>query len=362
MPPAHDDFAAAAARIEANPLGRLMYGQRELFHSNLIAWFFDALPDAADAVFRPLAGVGEGSRRRVERERGHLDLVFHWPDRAPLVIENKVFSLPQRAQLDEYESATAAWTPSPSLVLLSLSVPGFGLGHWQHLDYRGLAGRIDDALGADASYEAETMRRYGTLARDLQRLVESVEVRSHDELVWLPEELLAALSSSQMRAALQKARAQRVAHLINERLPDLEQPAAASMTNATPLVESFEYTPTGGIHVHLGWQLQGAQFRRAVVYHDSSITGRSVESRRAREEVSRAHPEFFRIPAAVPGESGGRQEFNHYAPSFVYQYVKAPALTVGALLDAAAQVHAEVNALRDATAEPRPPAVLRPAP
>jgi len=30
------DFRAAAERIEANPLGRLMYDDPELFHSNLI--------------------------------------------------------------------------------------------------------------------------------------------------------------------------------------------------------------------------------------------------------------------------------------------------------------------------------------
>ncbi len=89
-----DDFTAIARRIEANPLGRLMYGQRELFHSNLIGWFFDMLPEAADATFRPLTLPGTDSGRWVDRERGHMDLVFHWPDRAPLVIENKVFSLP----------------------------------------------------------------------------------------------------------------------------------------------------------------------------------------------------------------------------------------------------------------------------
>ena len=41
-----DEFRANAARIEANPLGRLMYGQRELFHSNPIGWYFDMLPEA----------------------------------------------------------------------------------------------------------------------------------------------------------------------------------------------------------------------------------------------------------------------------------------------------------------------------
>ena len=35
-----DDFKEIASRIERNPLGRLMYGQRELFHSNLPASSF----------------------------------------------------------------------------------------------------------------------------------------------------------------------------------------------------------------------------------------------------------------------------------------------------------------------------------
>lgn len=141
-------------------MGRLMYGQRELFHSNLIGWFFDELPDIADAVFRPLAAAGEGSSRRVDRERQHLDLVMHWPDRASLVIENKVFSIPAREQLDAYASLTAKWKAEPSLVLLSMSAPTFELGAWTHLSYRSLAARILDELPAEGSYEAETMRRY----------------------------------------------------------------------------------------------------------------------------------------------------------------------------------------------------------
>jgi hypothetical protein len=43
------------AASKAKPLGRLMHGQRELFHRNLIGWFFNTLPEAADAAFRPLA-------------------------------------------------------------------------------------------------------------------------------------------------------------------------------------------------------------------------------------------------------------------------------------------------------------------
>lgn len=359
-----DDFKSIAGRIEANPLGRLMHGQRELFHSNLIGWYFDQLPEAADATFLPLTAPGEDSRRFVERERGHMDLVFHWPDRAPLVIENKVFSLPHRDQLEEYEAASSKWPHRPALVLLSVSAPNFDSGDWRYLSYAEFAQRILDALPAsDASYEVETMRRYAALVSDLHQLVSAVDVQSDDERVWLPDSLLSAISSSQMRAALRKARAQRVARVLNDFLPGLEQPAAGGMSNATPLVESFEYVYTRGMHLHLGWQLQGDQFRRAAVYHDESISGRSQESRRLREDVSREHPEFYSFPAPLPQALGGRKEFNHFAPSFVYKYVKATGLTIAELKAAAAEVHAEIERFRvEGAAEERPDGAVRRAP
>jgi hypothetical protein len=342
------DFAAAAARIEANPLGRIMYGQRELFHSNLLAWFFDVLPDAADAVFAPLAqpGSGTGGERRVERERANLDLVMHWPDRAPVAIENKVFSLPRAEQLDEYRAVTAPWTPPPTLVLLSISPPHFAAPGWRYLSYQELAEGIDDALPASSDYNVETMRRYVQLARDLHALLAAVDVRSDDEPVWLTPEFLGAVSSSQTRQALLKARSQRVARAINELIPDLEQPAGSGLTRATPLVEALEYAFVDGLHLHLGWQLQGNQFRRAVVYHDESIQGGGAAARAAREALSREHPEFFTMPDAVRGSGGGRKEFNHFAPGFVYVYAKQSGMTVGELKRAAVEVHAEVVALQ----------------
>jgi len=354
------DIVEAARRIESNPLGRIMYGQRELFHSNLLAWFFDALPDFTDRVFQPLTRPGEGSRRRVERERGNLDIVFHWDAHVPLVVENKVFAIPTAEQLDRYSEVTASWKPAPTLLLLSVSAPTFAVGRWQHLTYRELAERIRSSAPSATSYEVETMLRYAQLAEDLHALVVGTEVRDRAEPVWLTPSAVGAVSSSQMRAALHKARAQRVAQLISSSIPGLEKPAASGMTNATPLVEVLEYVFTEGMHLHLGWQLQGEQFRRAVVYHDRSITGRTEESRRQRERVSEEHLNFFRFPTGLGQIPSGKKAFNHYAPSFVYRYVKAPSMTIGELLDAASEVHSEIVALRhEGSAEERPDRAVR---
>jgi hypothetical protein len=327
-----------------------MYGSRELFHSNLIGWFFDMLPEAADATFRPLALPGLDSGRWVDRERGHLDLVFHWPDRAPLVIENKVFSLPNREQLDEYEAVASTWPQAPSLVLLSVSPPGFDPGRWHYLSYAEFAARIIDALPVTTSYEVETMQRYAALVMDLHDLISVVDVMSDSEPVWLPPSLLREISSSQMRAALHKARAHRVAHMLNAHLPELGQNAHGAISNATPLVDVFEEVELSDMTLQLGWQLQGDQFRRAVVYHDESIYGHNQESRKERESVSRRHPEFFMFPGALSQTQGGRKDFNHFAPNFVYRYVKTPGLTIGELKEAATLVHEDIVQLGSAVA------------
>lgn len=349
-----DQIREATARIDANPLGRLMHGQRELFHSNLLAWFFDVLPREADRAFSDLVGSGAERHRSVERERQNLDLVFRWPGRAPLVIENKVFSLPSLQQLDDYARVVAAWSGSSdaTLCLLSMSRPGlttrydgsqYTANGWRYLSYLELAERIEQAVEAP-TYESETMRRYAALVRDLHALLDAMSVASDDESVWTPDEALAAVTSSQTRAALRKARAQRVAEVVGDRIGATGRAVKFGLTNATPLVEWFGPATVGGHNLWLGWQLQGNQFRRAVVF-GPELEGRSAESRDAREAVSREHPEFFAFPAALGGTPAGRKEFNHFAPGFVYRYVKVPGLTIAQLEAAAAAVKSEVESI-----------------
>jgi hypothetical protein len=68
----HSEAAKIAETLRTESLTHLMLGHRELFHSNLLAWFFQYLPDAADRVFGSLtrsmvkeggdAGCGEKSK------------------------------------------------------------------------------------------------------------------------------------------------------------------------------------------------------------------------------------------------------------------------------------------------------------
>jgi hypothetical protein len=183
IPPAEKNPVELIAReLNSEPLARIMYGQRELFHSNFLAWFFDTLPALADTVFRDLASDGDGMIRRVDRERENLDLVLNWPGAAPLVIENKVFSLPEKTQLEQYLGKTTRWKGSPAAhILLSMSPPREHVDEWTYMSYQELSERIDVALADvdDASYEVESVRRYSRVVRLLSALLDTTVVRSN---------------------------------------------------------------------------------------------------------------------------------------------------------------------------------------
>lgn len=102
---------STSVALQEEALGRIMFGNSELFHSNLIAWIFDKFPMEADDVFGSFVNdgaIGSGGRF-VERERENLDIVMHWANRGALVIENKVFAVPTPEQLDRYAAKIAKW-------------------------------------------------------------------------------------------------------------------------------------------------------------------------------------------------------------------------------------------------------------
>ena len=343
-----------ARELNTEPLARIMYGQRELFHSNFLAWFFDTLPELADSVFRDLATddpLNDTTARHVERERENLDLVLRWPGSAPLVIENKVFSLPDRTQLEEYRVKTARWKGAPAQhILLSMSPPKEPVHGWTYLSYQELAERIDLALGdidGKSSYEVETLVRYSRVVRLLSALLDTTVVRSMHEHAWLDGSQLAEIDSPQTRTALQKLRARRVQGWIADECPGVGW-MEASISHSQPLVGWRRHVRVAGVEIEAGWQYQEGQFRLCVVL--SHLEGRSEEKKRAREAFSASHSELFNfaplsdVLSTPDGQVRPLERFGHFAPSFVYRYVKAPDQSVEQLV---AATHAINRALED---------------
>ena len=102
--------------LESNPILAMSLGSRELFHSNLLAWFISSYEPVTRALGLP-GGIS------VLREKEHTDLLIKHDDQRLMIIENKVFALPDASQL-----ARLGDPPRPGaakLVLLSLTPPGW---------------------------------------------------------------------------------------------------------------------------------------------------------------------------------------------------------------------------------------------
>src|SRR4051794_21666905 len=80
------------ALLDGEPLFHASLGSKELFHSNMLEWFTTHHREAAAQAFDSWTSPSPGTPwQRTQREWRHLDLVVHLAERAPLVIENKVF-------------------------------------------------------------------------------------------------------------------------------------------------------------------------------------------------------------------------------------------------------------------------------
>ena len=160
---------------------------QELFHSNTIAWLLRKFPVPCAPLLDLLGAAHYEGVGRVDvwRERRHLDIVIDPVGASPkVVIENKLYSVPYPAQLSKYNLYPLPWSPhhgeggahATRYVLLSLMTPSFPLpSPWVHVDYRALAGALDqidtDALGRTS----DQLIRYRALIHRLVALAEAVD-------------------------------------------------------------------------------------------------------------------------------------------------------------------------------------------
>lgn len=353
----------ALGTLEAEPLAAIMFGQRELFHSNLLAWFFRALPETADKVFRPSTGPCGASTRAVTRERLNVDVWMDWRSGESHAIENKVFSLPNNTQLDEYSVRIQTQRPGAAMTLLSLSDPGWEgnryeapNGWWTWMSYTQLAERILEHLPDQDSYPVQTMDHYASMVLALSTVVQECVVSGLDQSVNLPQRVASRITSPQLISALGKMRARRVAAMLQSDLrdqTDIDVIVDSDFSKGSPMITcAIELDPAGsGEPPQVGFQLQGTHFRlMAILEHLSTKTGGALVDQFA---WGSAHSSVFEFPAEldeVLGATGptmptAAEGFNKFAPAFIYRYKQVPALTYPQLRDAALLVTRRAQAM-----------------
>lgn len=287
-----------------------------------------------------------------------------------MVIENKVFSLPDTDQLTKYARRLAG---HPTLsgarqILLSLPDPGWGNDvydtadavsngrAWHRVSYASLATAIIETVPEDNSYDVQLILRYANLVSHLQRLADLVAVRHDSESVALPQTLGADLGDPRLFASLSKLRARSIAATIQQDLrpADPDADVTSGFSNGSPVITAF-HCPLDSRPEDLlaGWQLQGSHFRRYVIL--SSLGGNSKKRVQARMDWASEHGEFFDFapidhvldtgdaPLFPKMKAGKPRGFNQYNPDFVYRSKKVPDLTVDQLIRAARLVLIDVR-------------------
>jgi hypothetical protein len=351
------ELTGVCAALAREPLLHASLGSKELFHSNILGWLVETFPDAARHVFQPMLTADPGQHvHRARRELKSLDLVIELPGFRPLVIENKVFSLPDETQLDRYAATNmpAAKIDEPDLALLSLADPNWSggrYGNWRYLSYLELAARllevIDPIRGADA-FSGDLLEHYANFITALSEVAELVLPDSDDEPLELGAEMLAPLRTVRLHDAAQKLRARHVMHVLAADYADAglrPQLVESNLTNGRVLLTTGFRSAADD---EFGWQLQGGQWRRYAVLPQLAGRGPQAKTARAANAGTHHHAWFtFTTEQQILGHdtppgppSGG---YNHYDPDFVYRYVKADHVPIRTLRELATSVATEAD-------------------
>lgn len=354
----HRDQAATVERLcdllWDEPMFHLSLNSKELFHSNLLAWFIETYPAEASAAIAPWTSrADEVSEALVLREQSHLDLAIALPGLRPLVIENKVFSPPDDEQLDRYAQGTLAGFNDPVLLLLSLMEPDWTdgthkspSGHtWRHVSYRDLSERLvegeshvrqrqDDTAG----FAADLLSHYRRLIDALHELVQVTGAVNPNDPVDIPSDYIVPLTRVRLQGAIGKLRARQAIREFRADLPvELANKVRweSSFTNGTPLMSAYYPLDNGD---HIGWQYQQGQWRLMVVTRD--FHGKAAQADR-HAYVARNYLDWFDFepfgeltgrPVSKATRTEAAGGFNGFNPDFVHRYRKAPALTLGDLI------------------------------
>ncbi|MGU3292503.1 PD-(D/E)XK nuclease family protein [Williamsia sp. M5A3_1d] len=353
----------AIEQLRSNTLARLMPGSRELFHSNLLAWYFETMGEPARRTLAALAGLADPPSQisRIEREKNRFDLLILDDKARGVVIENKVFSIPRTEQLDEYSGKLRSMKSLGHArpVLLSLADPSWPDGRyesrgrrgdpavvWHYVSYRRVAELMSSSIpSSSTSYEWSTVARYCALVETLSSVAEDMAAIEPESLVFpnFPSNQSDPFAN-QIYGSLRKLRADAVAQYVARTLTPSTQPRSTSsgMTNSQPIVETFYRRSNTKLATAVGWQLQGNQLR--LFANIPTKAGRTTDRQNERVTWGIDNVRLFAFDFAEevwPGESKivkPATGFNRFDPAFIYRYINASGLTVGQLITVA-QAH-----------------------
>jgi len=337
-------------QLIAEPLLHMSLHSKELFHSNVIAWFCERYPEVARDLLSQWVPTRNTSTHRIQREKTNLDLTIEIPGLAPVIIENKVFAPPDELQLERYSAATIerAELEDPRFILLSLGslnwtsssyTTSSGLV-WRHVSYQDLSKALSERVSGIDGFSGDVLRHYVSFISLLHELADDVANPGPNDPLNLPQSVRELLRPIRLHGAMEKFRYRSVAASLQRSMVSILDGAPAEFnvdfTNTSPLIDVFITCQNGD---SVGWQYQGEQWRLAIKLKQHAGTSPELKPLR-HETVRRNYLDWFNFARVtdligrdvtdVP-KSEARGGFNSYAPDFTYRYRTLPNLTLAEL-------------------------------
>lgn len=130
---------------DPNLISFLSGGNHELFHSNLLAYIAIRYPQYFISIFRAECGdcLNGYVYKDVVREKNHFDLAIRNDKKYIFVLENKMKSIPDPAQLSRYREKSE---DAIHVLLTMIRVNDEDVDQWHQITYGELAKRMEERL------------------------------------------------------------------------------------------------------------------------------------------------------------------------------------------------------------------------
>lgn len=173
--------------LKESPLFNLSLSSKELFHSNMFYWICETYGYVLGPILAKKIGIEAKTIEETEREKLNTDLTIRFKKNKKVVIENKVKSIPNPAQLKKYEQKITGIT---KFVLLSLFEPSFEpvSTNWKHIDYRDYCKILEELISKlendqngytdkpDYSYHLSLLKDYTKFIAALVAITETITI------------------------------------------------------------------------------------------------------------------------------------------------------------------------------------------
>ena len=359
-----EDIKNCVESLKKSPLYNLSMANKELFHSNFLAWFGNQYKNEFKDLMNKLLGteVLKDNNFSIEREYKHFDICVKVNGNEIILIENKVKSVPTSEQLEGYMNEVKC--NKCKFILLTMTQELQDLSKavgWTLITYKDLSEKMPDRL--NDCYHSSLLKDYRDYVNNLQDIIEIYDkeknYNSKPEDNRLKEELgihdiCGKRKAQTLYKKLCEACKNKNINIVSDinNLSDNNIYIGWGYTNSTPLIE-VKFKPSKDVSDVVIIQIQGKQYRHAVEFFDETIGERiiygnkeHIPSDKGLSYLKEHYSDILSLNGEKPqnypfDECGfgqnkkrgyckycnGKPNAEGYISCFVYQWIEIPAIT-----------------------------------